>query len=228
MPDQTRILAPGPDARTFRTQTGQLVSPPEGWAVLPPGDAGLTRRVKSLGPTWTVQEKRGRKTFSRGLWAPREHIDGARAALAVERADPAYARRKEADARRRDRAQAEYEVSFEESVLRFLAFDARHRETAERLAKLVAAHATPVGSGTVARTRRIPIEERAEAAVIAWMRHQTTAYDDMEIPRVKGMRREVRRMLAERSRRLLAKYRSSAAVDVALCPLQRALGARSA
>lgn len=51
------------------------------------------------------------------------------------------------------------------------------------------AHATPVGSGTVARTSRIPIERRAEAAVIAWLRHQTTAYDDMKIPRVKGRRR---------------------------------------
>eukprot|EP01035_Chromulina_nebulosa_P056444 gene56444-77358_t len=59
-----------------------------------------------------------------------------------------------------------------------------------------AAHATPVGSGTVARTKRIPIEQRAEAATIAWMRHQTTGYDSMTIPREKGLRREVRRMLA--------------------------------
>ena len=28
----------------------------------------LTRRVKAAGPTWQVQEKRGRKIFSRGLW----------------------------------------------------------------------------------------------------------------------------------------------------------------
>jgi hypothetical protein len=47
-------------------------------------------------------------------------------------------------------------------------------------------HATPVGSGTVARTKRIPVEQRAEAAVIAWMRHQTTGYDGMVIPRIKG------------------------------------------
>jgi hypothetical protein len=59
----------------------------------------------------------------------------------------------------------------------------------------------------VARTTRIPIERRAEAATIAWMRHQTTGYDSMKIPRVKGKRREVRRMLAERSRELLQAYR---------------------
>ena len=36
-----------------------------------------------------------------------------------------------------------------------------------------------LGSGTVARTERIPIHEWAEAAVIAWMRHQTTGYEQM-------------------------------------------------
>lgn len=51
-----------------------------------------------------------------------------------------------------------------------------------------------------ARTNRIPIERRAEAAVIAWLRHQTTAYDSMKVQRVKKKRREVRRMLAEQSR----------------------------
>jgi uncharacterized protein DUF2293 len=55
------------------------------------------------------------------------------------------------------------------------------------------------------------------------MRHQTTAYDGMTIPRVKGMRREVRRMLAQRSRELLAAYRQGRLVDAAVCPLARAL-----
>ena len=38
-----------------------------------------------------------------------------------------------------------------------------------------------------------PCQERAEAAVIAWMRHQTTAYETMKIARIKGGRRQVRR-----------------------------------
>jgi hypothetical protein len=118
--------------------------------------------------------------------------------------------------------QAVYAVSFEDSVRAFLAFHERHVDTANALAARVAAHATPVGSGTVARTKRIPIEERAAAAVIAWLRHQTTGYDDMTIPRQEGARREVRRMLAERSRRLLERYRSGADVDES-CPLRRAL-----
>jgi len=83
-------------------------------------------------------------------------------------------------------------------------------------------HATPVGSGTVARTKRIPIQQRAEAAVIAWMRHQTTGYDGMVIPRVKGKRREVRRMLARRSHDLLERYRRGEQVGED-CPLKNAL-----
>ena len=88
------------------------------------------------------------------------------------------------------------------------------------------AHAVPVGSGTVARTKRIPIERRAEAATIAWLRHATTAYDTMQIARVKGMRREVRRLLAERSRQLLGCYRRGDAIAPESCLLTRGLQAR--
>jgi len=56
------------------------------------------------------------------------------------------------------------------------------------------------------------------------MRHQTTGYDNMVIPRVKGQRREVRRMLAQRSVQLLARYRRGEAIDPATCPLWRAVG----
>ena len=220
---QNRVLAPGPDARSFRTSTGELVVVPPGWGHLPPGDATLTRRVKAAGPSWTVQEKRGRKMFSRGVWAPAVHIEAVKAALVVERADPAWAKKQVQQGLRREKVQAAYEISFEDSVRAFLAFHERHAASAAVIAQRVAAHATPVGSGTVARTKRIAIEDRAEAAVIAWLRHQTTGYDDMVIPRVKGARREVRRTLAERSRRLLETYRRGFDVDVTTCPLQRAL-----
>ena len=104
----------------------------------------------------------------------------------------------------------------------FLDFHSNHASLADNLARAVTDHATPVGSGTVARTKRIPVEQRAEAAVIAWMRHQTTGYDDMVIPRVKGKRREVRRMLARRSKELLSQYRQGKAISEN-CPLRKAL-----
>jgi hypothetical protein len=87
----------------------------------------------------------------------------------------------------------------------------------------VAEQATPVGSGTVARTQRLPLERRVEAAVLAWMRHRTTAYDGMAVPRVKGRRREVRRLLAEQSRALLEAYRAGKVIDPLACPLRQAL-----
>ena len=138
-------------------------------------------------------------------------------------AQPSYAKKRAADTRRRERKQEEYVGSFFDSVLAFLGFDARYADLAARFARAVTDHATPVGSGTVARTERIPVERRAEAAVIAWMRHQTTAYEGMAIPRKKGKRREVRRLLAQQSKRLLEVYRTGQVVDAASCPLQRAL-----
>jgi hypothetical protein len=179
--------------------------------------------VKAAGPTWTVVEKKGRKTFSHGVWAPEAHIAAARAALEAERATPAYAKRRASDQARREREQSEYELDFANSVLRFLAFAPSFTALAKRLAVLVTAHATPVGSGTVARTERIPIERRAEAAVIAWLRHQTTQYDDMRIARVKGARREVRRELAELSRALLDVHRRDTPHAPASCPLCKAV-----
>lgn len=221
------VGAPGPDEYSIRTADGQVLKVPEGWELLPPGDAALTRRVKAGGVTWTVQEKKGRRTFSKGVWAPAERIASVRAVLEAERSTESYAKKRQADARRRERKQSEYVEDFQQAVLSFLNFSPKHARLAERLAEAVASHATPVGSGTVARTKRIPIEQRAESAVIAWLRHQTTAYDDMKIARVKGKRREVRRMLAEQSRRLLSGYRGTADIDAEHCPLEIALRSTS-
>ena len=215
-------FTPGPTPNTVRAAAGSVLPVPEGWVLLPPGDAALTRRVKEADDHWVVQEMKGRKVFSRGVWAPAAIIDRIRAELEVERATEGYGRRREADARRRDKAQAEYAEDFFSAVVKFLGFHPRYAELADRLARAVTDHATPVGSGTVARTKRIPVGRRAEAAVIAWMRHQTTGYDGMMIPRVKGKRREVRRMLAQRSQELLARYRRGGPVPEG-CPLKKAL-----
>jgi hypothetical protein len=218
----SRVVSPGPSDKTVRTDDGKILQIPAGWELLPPGDAGLTRRVKAAGPTWTVQEKKGRRTFSKGIWAPKDTIFAMRAGLEEERSTEAYAKRKVADSNRREKKQAVYVEDFGAAVLDFLNFDSRYDALAQKFATAVTLHATPVGSGTVARTERIPIEKRAESAVIAWMRHQTTAYDNLKIPRIKGERREVRRMLADQSRQLLEDYRRGHTVNAALCPLQKA------
>lgn len=215
-------VTPGPRPRTVRAPNGSVMDVPADWILLEPGDAALTRRVKAAGPHWLLQERRGRKTFSRGVLAPTSTIEELRQVLAGERSTESYAKRLAAGARRREKVQAEYVEDFYGAVLAFLAFLPKHRELAEKMAHAVTAHATPVGSGTVARTKMIPVERRAEAAVIAWMRHQTTAYDSMRIARIKGERREVRREIAQYSRDLLEVYRRRNAIDPD-CPLRRAL-----
>lgn len=224
---QSLICTPTPNPKTCRGPDGKLLIPPADWSLLPPGDAGLTRRVKAAGPSWTVQEKVGRKLFSRGVWAPTATIERERGQIEAERATPQYQRKQAAAKARRDDEQAEYVEDFHGAVMSYLRFPPRYEDLARRLATAITTHATPVGSGTVARTERITIEERAEAATIAWMRHQTTAYDHMHIPLIKGKRREVRRMLAEKSKQILQRYR--AGIDVPeTCPLARALAASAA
>ena len=218
----SKIYSPGPTSNSVRSSDGRVLTAPADWSLLPPGDAALTRRVKADGDHWVVQEIKGRKAFSRGVWAPASTIERIQRDLDQERSTESFAKRKEADARRREKTQVAYVEDFTQAVFDFLAFAPCHEPIAKRLAQWVADHATPVGSGTVARTKRIPVEQRAEAAVIAWMRHQTTGYDSMVIPRVKGKRREVRRMLAQRSKELLARYRKGEIID-ANCPLALAL-----
>ena len=109
----------------------------------------------------------------------------SRLSLQAERGTEAYAKKRASATARRDREQAAYVVSFEEQVLEFLRFVPRFGEMARALARQVTSHATPVGSGTVARTERIPVERRAESAVVAYAPHEdrepstraaTTAY----------------------------------------------------
>lgn len=212
-------------ATVFKGPDGALLELPADWSLLPPGDPALTRRVKAAGACWSLSERRGRKVFSQGILAPTARIERLKRELEVERANPAYQKKLDAGRERRRAEEAEYARDFAEEVRAFLAFSKTFEAEERTLARRVADHATPVGSGTVARTERIPIEERAEAAVIAWLRHQTTAYDDMTIPRVKGLRREVRRMLADRSRKVLAAHRVAAAHAPAGCALCTALAA---
>ncbi|HSH12438.1 MAG TPA: DUF2293 domain-containing protein [Desulfurivibrionaceae bacterium] len=218
-----RTVQPGRKEGTVLSDTGEVLTPPKDWAFLAAGDAAITRSIKAKGVTWVVQVKMGRRLIAKGLWASQADIQAAQAEVAAKRAAPDYARKRESALARRAVKHQNYEEEFLAAVLAFLAFAARYHCEAQLLAEMVTGHATPVGSGTVARTERIPIAKRAEAAVIAWMRHATTGYDSLRIARVKGKRREVRRQLAAKSVELLQVYRQGR--DTAEgCPLKKALG----
>jgi hypothetical protein len=226
MPTETREVRPLSKPRHVFGPDGRVLVVPDDWELLPPGDAALSRRVKLGGPSWTVIELKRGKRHSRGIWAPADRIARLRAERELELVDPAYQCKLDAGRKRRAAEEETYAEEFRASVLAFLAFHPAHHAAADHMARLITEHAVPVGSGTVARTERIPIEQRAEAATIAWMRHQTTGYDEMYIPRVAGERREVRRMLARQSVHLLARYREGRDINTATCPLALALSAR--
>lgn len=210
-------------ARYVFLEEGPRIEVPEDWALLPPGDAAITKTLKKLGPSWTMKRKKGRKVFSDGVWAPKLNIDIAKRDVERKRSRPEYATKRASDLKRKEQKHQEYVKEFHKAVFNFLKFDDHYTEVAEELARQVTEHATPVGSGTVARTQRISTEEKAAAAVNAWMRHKTTEYDNMKIARVKGKRREVRRDLAKMSKQLLNSYRRGDVIDTDDCPLWNAL-----
>ncbi len=217
-----RIVLPSRTQGTVLTESGERLTPPEDWAFLPAGDAAITRSVKAKGPTWVVQVRRGRRKISKGIWAKEEYILASQKETEAKRSTPEYGRRRERDLARREAKQKAYVVNFYTEVIDFLDFHPRYQNEAKILAEKVTEHATPVGSGTVARTERISVARRAEAALIAWMRHHTTAYDSMSIARIKGRRREVRRLLAAKSVEVLQIYRHGQEV-AENCPLKKAL-----
>ncbi|MCW3788542.1 DUF2293 domain-containing protein [Plebeiibacterium sediminum] len=197
-------------------------TPPHDWVFLPAGDAGVTRKVTSQKKYWKVVFKKGRRTMSKGIWAPQTIIDWAKKEMQATRNTEAYKKQRAYSIKRREEQQNNYEQEFCIAVEQFLNFDPKYDVIAKTVAILVTKHAIPVGSGTVARTSMIPIEERASKAVIAWMRHQTTQYDHMHIAKVKGERRSVRRSLAEQSVQVLDNYRKGRIIP-ANCPLKNAI-----
>ena len=222
MTNEPRIVKPSANGE-FIGQKGEILTPPAGWAFLPAGDAGVTRKVTSKGTFWRVEVKKGRRTMSLGIWAPETTIVQAKKDVQEVRLTDEYKKKQTYAVERREKKQEQYDAEFCQAVERFLDFHSSYKELEMKLAKAVTVHAIPVGSGTVARTQMIPIGERAALAVIAWMRHQTTGYDSLKIARVKGERRAVRKSLAQQSAALLASYRQGQVIVPEGCPLQKAM-----
>lgn len=215
-----RIVKPGGEGKLIG-EKGETLTPPAGWSYLPAGDAGITRKVSSKGQYWRVEIKKGRRTMALGLWAPKATIENAINEMQQLRQTDQYQKKKVYAAGYREKKQGEYQMEFLEAIKGFLNFHPSYKEMELQLAQAVTIHATPVGSGTVARTQMIPIEKRAHLAVMAWMRHQTTAYDNLQIARIKGERRAVRRTLAQQSEALLNRYRQGLPA-MQNCPLMAA------
>jgi len=221
MESEKRIVNPGNQGDLIG-EKGEILLPPASWSFLPTGDTGITRKVTSKGEFWRVEVKKGRRIISLGIWAPKTTIDQAKEEVEKIRLTEDYKKKRITDVKRRESKQIAYDAEFCKAVETYLGFDAIYKAIEKKLARAVTVHAIPVGSGTVARTQMISIEERARHAVIAWMRHQTTAYENVKIARIKGERRAVRRELAEQSVALLSNYRQGR-ITSDDCPLKKAM-----
>ena len=223
MPTETRTFLVTKSDRRLKDKAGKVFSVPAAWENLPAGDSSGTRKVKSLGPPWSGKEKGGGKTLSHGVWAGKEKGEETKRRVEAKRADPKH-QKKFAQAKvRREEKEGVFGEDFQQAITKFLNFDEKYKALVEQLAVLVKEHAVPVGSGTVARSSSVTLDDKAALAVMAWMRHQTSSYDSISVPRVKGARRELRRQIARQSERILAKYRSGDDVDFRVCPLCQAL-----
>lgn len=169
----------------YDTQRGQWnpehgdISIPDEWEFLPSGDAFVTRTVTATGVYWVAWRPRGKGRNHRrrlGLWAPSEAIARARAAAEETAAKRASAR--DRGERQRTRAEDRYREELAAAIVDYLAFRPAHQELADRIGKDAAERAATVSSGRVGRTRALPVEERADLAARAWIRHRFTDYED--------------------------------------------------
>lgn len=152
---------------------------PEGWELLPAGDAFVTRRVKAAGMYWSLWQPRDRGHRHRrlvGLLAPAGAIAQARAA--ADATEQRRAGRRAQGAAYRARKEAGYLELLTEAVVAYLDFAPRYVELARDIAGEAAVRAGEVGSGRVGRTRTLSLEQRAALAARALIRHRYTDYED--------------------------------------------------
>jgi len=149
---------------------------PKGWDSLPPGDAFVTRQVKTMGPHWVAKKPAKGYTRTLGIWAPKENIEAAQK-LAEETRIQREVKRGISRAQR-EKQEAKYQEQFAAAVYEYLGFAPKHEKLARDIAKGVAEHATQVGSERVGRTRKLPLEEKAMLATRAYIRHSYTKYED--------------------------------------------------
>jgi hypothetical protein len=152
---------------------------PEGWEFLAAGDNFVTRRVKARGVYWTLWRPRGRHRPHRrklGVLAPSSTINAARAEAVATAERRAHQR--DVNAVARERVEGRYRAELAAAVRAWLDFAPEYADLADEIAEGVAEHAAVVGSGRVGRTRTLSLEERAQLAARAFIRHRFTDYED--------------------------------------------------
>jgi hypothetical protein len=143
---------------------------------LPAGDAALTRRAKAASrlSAVVVRFSRARKRYERqGVLVEEDALADAELQCLADQ--EARARRRERDAERRRREDAELRTRFAAEIARLFPGCPPDRADA------IAGHAAARGSGRVGRSAagRALEADTVELAVVASIRHQDTAYDEL-------------------------------------------------
>ena len=187
---------------------------PGGWELLPSGDSFVTRQVKAGGRYWNVWLPRSRSRRHRrrlGVFAPSDAIEAAWAAAEQTAAKRAKARKHGESSRAR--AEERYRVELEAAIVAYLGFADEHGELATEIAAEASRRAAVVGSGRVGRTRTISLEQRAELAARAYIRHELTNYEDDLVDREVWdddfLYREVKRSAQAEVDDVLARHRAT-------------------
>ena len=151
------------------------VSIPQNWELLKPGDAGLTRAVRKIGPYLEVVEKGRKFTAMVGTFAPTEVIEQLKADRAARTEE--LETKRIASAKSRKRKEELKRRQLVEEIIAYLDFRPEYEDEAREIAESVASWTLPVGSGTVGRSQSLSLAEIAERSVRAHLRHQITRYD---------------------------------------------------
>jgi hypothetical protein len=150
---------------------------PEGWEFLSTGNAYLTRTVRKLGAHWIKKRKdtKRRINMTVGTWAPMENIKKAQE---MEKETETNRERKREKGRvYTEKREKGYREEFNDAVLRYLDFSDEYKDLAEEIAWGVSSWSCEKHSGRVGRTGALTLEQKAELATRAHIRHAFTNYE---------------------------------------------------
>jgi hypothetical protein len=169
---------------------------------LPAGDAAVTRRAKRASglSAVVVRFSRARRRYERqGLLVEEKALEQAEQECLAD--DEARARPRLREAERRGREDADLRERLAAEILRLYPGCARQR------AEAIARHTAARGSGRVGRgaAGRALDPAAVELAVLASVRHEDTAYDDLLMSGVE--RAEARERVRAEAERLLEQWR---------------------
>ena len=187
-------------ATEIKIWPGQSVKIPSKYVAVLPSDPYLTRKIKSLSDTVFLKMRKGRQYSSVvTMFAPKEAVEEAEKLAEASQEERAKKRK----AARAYQAKRENEHQADMVVTMRRVFPKMPAEIAPKIVQ----HAFEVSSGRVGRTRMLDTKEKIRLAVVAYIRHNRTRYDEL-LANGYG-RREAREIVAAKIEATLEKWKGN-------------------